>query len=92
MVKFEFIPSNLKIWRQIPLYKVINQCSLSIDSYRGITLLSNFNKIYEILLWGRLEDWWSKTEVISRFQGAGRKGHSYMHTALLLQETVCNVL
>ena len=54
IVRLEHIPANLKVGVQIPLYKGKNLCSLSTDSYRGITLLNNFNKIYEILLWGRM--------------------------------------
>ena len=92
IVELEYVPVNLKVGIQIPLYKGKNLCSLSTDSYRGITLLNNFNKIYEILLWGRMHDWWDENVVISRLQGAGRKGQSCLHTALLLQETVSDAL
>ena len=63
-----------------------------MNIYRGITLLTNFNKIFEILLWGRLEKWWSDNRVISDLQGACRKGQSCIHTAYLLQETVSTAL
>ena len=92
MVELEYVPTNLKVGIQIPLYKGKNLCSLSTDSYRGITLLNNFNKVYEILLWGRMEKWWEDNVVISRLQGAGRKGQSCLHSALLLQETVSDAL
>ena len=92
VVKFEYVPSNFKVGIQIPLYKGKTLCSLSTDSYRGITLLNNFNKVFEILLWGRMEKWWIETGVISKFQGAGRKKQGGLHTALLLQETVSSAL
>ena len=92
IVDLEYIPDNLKVGIQIPLYKGKNLCSLSTDSYRGITLLNNFNKLYEILLWGRMQEWWVDNAVVSGLQGAGRRGQSCLHTALLLQETVSDAL
>ena len=63
-----------------------------MNNYRGITLLTNFNKIFEILIWLRLEEWWSSSGVISNLQGACRKGQSCVHSAFLLQETVSTAL
>ena len=41
-----------------------------------------------MVFWTRLEPWWKENEVISRFQGASRKGQLCVHTSLLLQETI----
>ena len=90
--KTEYVPVNFRRGTQVPLFKGKNLCSTDTNSYRGITLLTTFNKIYEMLIWGRLELWWKENEVISRFQGACRKGQSCVHTSLLLQETVSNAL
>ena len=92
IVRLEYIPINLRRGTQIPLYKGKKACSLDTDSYRGITLLTNFNKIYEILLWERVKDWWEENRVISDLQGAGRKKQSCVHTALLLQESIADAL
>ena len=67
-------------------------CYLDTNNYRGITLLSNFNKIFEVLLWGRIEKWWWDSGCISMLQGACRKKQSCLHTALLLQETISEAL
>ena len=66
--------------------------NLETDSYRGITLLTNFNKIYEILIWERVKGWWEENKVISDLQGAGRKKQSCVHTALLLQESIADAM
>ena len=90
--KMEYVPVNFRRGIQVPLFKGKNLCSTDTNNYRGITLLSTFNKIYEMLIWGRIETWWGENEVISRFQGACRKGQSCVHTSLLLQETVASAL
>ena len=90
--KLEYVPNNFRRGIQIPLFKGKNLCSTDTNNYRGITLLSTLSKIYELIIWERLEPWWKKEEVISRLQGACRKGQSCIHTSLLLQETVSSVL
>ena len=92
VVRTEYIPVNFCRGAQVPLYKGKNQCVLDMNNYRGITLLTNFNKLFEILLWGRLEKWWVGNGIISNLQGACRKGQSCIHTANLLQETVATAL
>ena len=87
-VTLEYVPSNFRKGTQIPLYKGKNTCTLDMNNYRGITLLTNLNKVFEILLWERLKDWWEEEQVISPLQGACRTGRSCLHSALALQETV----
>ena len=92
IVNLEYIPINLRRGTQVPLYKGKKACSLDTDSYRGITLLTNYNKTYEILVWDRVKDWWEENSVISDLQGAGRKRQSCVHTALMLQESIADAL
>ena len=47
----EHIPENFRTGTQIPLYKGKNLCSLDPNSFRGITLLTSFNKLFEIFTW-----------------------------------------
>ena len=88
MLEIEYVPKVLRRGIQIPLYKGKDLCNLEPNSYCGITLLSIFAKIFEMILWGRIEPWWVNEGVISRLQGACRKGHSCAHTALTLQEAL----
>ena len=82
------IPSCFRSGIQIPLFKGKDLDVLDPNNYRGITLLSTFNKIFEILIWRRLKDWWKDESVISELQGACKSGLSCIHTAFLLQETL----
>ena len=79
----EFIPICFRMGVQIPLYKGKDLSNLSTDSYRGITLLSSFNKLFEVLLWNRLKGWWVRESIVSELQGACKVGHSCLHTAFL---------
>ena len=81
----EYVPGNFRKGIQVPLYKGNITCSLSPDNYRGITLLSTFNKLFEVLIWRKV---WFWDCLVSDLHGAGRKCSSCIHTALTLQETI----
>ena len=88
----EYIPMNFRRGTRVPLYKGKNTSPLDPNNYRGITLLTTFNKIFEILLWSRIEKWWVENNAVAETQGACKKGVSSVHTAILLQETVTSNL
>ena len=88
----EYVPTCCRLGIQVPLFKGKDTCPLDPNNYRGITLLSVFNKILEILLWHRIESWWETNRIISELQGACKKGLSCIHMAMLLQETVATPL
>ena len=92
ILRLEYIPINMRRGIQIPLFKGKGACCLEADNYRGISLLTNFNKVYEVLLWNRIKHWWVNDRVISELQGAGKKRQSCVHTALLLQESIATAL
>ena len=92
IISLEYVPDNCRRGIQVPLYNGKNTDSLDPNNYRGITLLTTYNKILEILLWHRLEVWWYDSGVISGLQGACRKGTSCLHSAMTLQETVATNL
>ena len=92
MHTIEYIPENFRRGIQVPLYKGKNTSTTDPNNYRGITLLTTYNKIYEILLWNRMEKWWGQINAVSQTQGACKKGVSSLHTALLLQETISHNL
>ena len=92
VVEREYIPVNFRRGIQVPLFKGKNLDCLDSNNYCGITLLTNFNKLFEVLLWGRLEKWWVSSGVISQLQGACKKGQSCVHSCMILQETVSAAL
>ena len=88
IVRNEYVPKNFKIGMQIPLYKGKSTCSLDPNNYRGITLLTALNKVFEMVIWNRMKDWWKEERIISNLQGACKTGMSCVHSALVLQETI----
>ena len=54
-----------------------NMCLLDVNNYRGITLLSCMNKLFEVLIWERIKGWLSEEGVISLLQGECHRGSSY---------------
>ena len=76
MIRAEYAPSNFRKGIQVPLYKGKNTCPLDPDNYRGITLLSSFNKLFEMVIWQRIESWWENYRITSELQGACRRGSS----------------
>ena len=88
IVRLEYIPENFRRGTQIPLYKGKNLNLLDVNNYRGITLLTCMNKLFEVLVWERLKFWWEDQNIISRLQGACRTGSSCLHSALILQESI----
>ena len=88
----EYIPINFRRGIQIPLYKGKNTSTFDVNNYRGITLLSVFNKLFEVVLWNRMEGWWTRSGVINKLQGACRKGVSCVHSSYILQETIATLL
>ena len=76
IVESEYILLNFRRGIQVPLYKGKNSSTMEVINYRGIILLSIFNKLFEVVVWKRIEKWWFETGVISQLQGACRKGVS----------------
>ena len=75
-----------------PLFKGKDLCNLDPNNYKGITLLSTFNKLFEIFIWNRLKVWWVDEGGISDLQGACKTGISCIHTAITLQEAIATSL
>ena len=84
----QYIPVIFQQGLLVPLYKGKDLCNIEPNKYQGITLLSIFTKLFEMILWERIEPWWIREGAISDLQGACRKGHSCVHSALTLQEAL----
>ena len=73
---------------QVFLYKGRNASALNSNNYRGITLLSSFNKLFEVILWQKIHTWWDEKKILTPLQGACRKGVLRTHNDMLLQEKI----
>ena len=92
IIETEYVPENFCRGTQIPLYKGKNLCPLDVNNYRGITLLTCMNKLFEVIIWERIKTWWDDEGIISPLQGACRKGSSCIHSAYILQESIATGL
>ena len=92
ILRTKYIPVHFRRGVQVPLYKGKNASILDVNNHRGITLLTTFNKLFEVIFWKRMEQWWLDSGVVSQLQGACRKGVSCIHSAYILQETIATLL
>ena len=88
----EYIPRCFRRGVQIPLFKGKDASPLDPNGYRGITLLSTFNKLFEIVVWKRLEGWWAEVGVVSGLQSACKRGLSCLNASFLLCESIASTI
>ena len=81
-------PTDLKIAKTIPIFKPNNDKQL-LSSYRPISLLSIFSKIFETLISFRLRKFLQKFNILYEYQFGFRPGHS---TNLALLNSVDSIL
>ena len=81
-----FYPQNLKIARVVPIHK--GGDSNDINNYRPISVLSQFNRIFERILANRLLSFFEKYKIITTKQFGFLKKHSTDHAILDLKEFI----
>ena len=83
-------PTKLKHAKVIPVYK----CDDETDpgNYRPISLLSNFNRIFEKLMFKRLKAFFDKHDVIFKAQYSFRDKRSTQHAILDIVNTIQRVI
>lgn len=79
-------PSKLKISKITPIYKSDDETDPS--NYRPISLLSNFNRIFEKLLYFRMKEFIDKNNLLYSSQYGFRKSHSTEHAVLDIVEDI----
>ena len=77
------LPPKLKISKIIPIFKADDETNTS--DFRPISLLSNFNKIFEKILYDRMRDF---IELLYSSQYGFRQAHSTQHAILDMLETI----
>lgn len=73
-------PAKLKIAKVLPVYK--NDDDTDLGNYRPISLLSNFNKIFEKVVYKRVNDYLIENNFLFDHQYGFRKAHSTQHSTL----------
>ncbi len=82
-----YIPKSFRDGLLIPILKGPNKDPEVPGNYRGISLLSNFAKLFEKLLLSRL----APAVNLHPLQGGFRPGLSSSHTAFILQEAISSI-
>ena len=62
------------------------------ENYRPISLLSNVSKIFECIMYSRLEDFLKSTDVLYKFQYGFRKQYSTNHALVSIVEKIRSAL
>ena len=79
-------PTKLKMAKIIPIFKA--EDNTKANNYRPISLLSNFNRIFEKLVFSRMESFIEQKDILSPSQFGFRKAHSTQHAILDIVSTI----
>ena len=79
-------PKKLKMSKIIPIFKADDETDTS--NYRPISLLSNFNRIFEKIMYDRMRDFIEKHNLLYSSQYGFRQAHSTQHAILDIAETI----
>ena len=79
-------PSKLKMAKIIPIFK--QDDDTDANNYRPISLLSNFNRIFEKIVFKRMESFIEQKNLLTPSQYGFRKAHSTQHAILDIVNTV----
>jgi len=79
-------PTKLKMAKIIPIFK--SEDNTNANNYRPISLLSNFNRIFEKWVYSRMESFIEQNDILSPSQYGFRKAHSTQHAILDIVSTI----
>lgn len=79
-------PSKLKMSKIIPMYKADDETDAC--NYRPISLLSNFNRIFEKIMYNKMKVFIEKHQLLSSSQYGFRQAHATEHAILDMVETI----
>ena len=85
-VLLETYPAKLKMSKIIPIFKADDQTEP--NNYRPISLLSNFNRIFEKLMYKRMKVFINEEEILYRSQYGFREEHSTQHAIIDIVNTI----
>ena len=83
-------PSQLKIANVLPLFKA--EESFQFNNYRPVSLLCIISKVFEKLMYNRVNDFLSNLKILYEFQFGFRKKHSTYLAHLILLDRITKSL
>ena len=87
-IQLGIYPSKLKHAKVIPIYKDGDETDP--NNYRPVSLLSNFNRIFERLIYTRLKSYLNNRGILVPSQYGFREKHSTEHATLDIINTIQN--
>ncbi len=88
IIKHVHVPNSLKTGVIITLHKGKRKPKNKTGSYRGVTLMSAFNKLLEKIIWSRLQTWLDSVQFPSQIQHACQKNNNNVFLSFSLQEII----
>ena len=85
-ISFGTYPTKLKMAKIIPIFKA--EDNTNVNNYRLISLMSNLNRIFEKLVYSRLESFIEQNKILSPSQYGFRKAHSTQRAILEIVSTI----
>ena len=85
-ISFGTYPTKLKMAKIIPIFKA--EDNTNVNNYRPISLLSNLNRIFEKLVYSRMESFIEQNKILSPSQYGFRKVHSTQCAILDIVSTI----
>ena len=84
------VPNEIKIAKVTPIYKTNDPSQFT--NYRPISVLPIFSKLFEKVMYKRIEQHLSHNEILSPYQFGFRKEHSTSMAVTLFTEKIYNIL
>ena len=79
-------PSKMNISKIVPVFKRDEECDAS--NYRPISLLSNFNRIFEKVMYNRMKDFKEKHDMSNPSQYGFHEAHGTHHGIIDIVEAI----
>ena len=90
LIENQYVPKHFRKGVKVPIFKGGRKDMNECDSYRGITLMPVFSKLYENVLLLRSRSWFENC--VNKCQGVAQSKCSSLHTSLLLRETITHLV
>ena len=83
-------PSELKVARVIPIFK--GEDAMKINNYRPVSVLPLFSKIFERVMYERINNFLTKNNIIYKYQLVFREGHGTNMALIVLMDKILNFI
>ena len=83
-------PSELKVARVIPIYK--GEDAMKINNYKPVSVLPLFSKIFERVMYDRINDFITKNNILYKYQFGFREGQGTNMALTVLMDKILNFI